>query len=73
MATKKHRLNISLPADIDKAVISLAQRDKVPQATKATHLLQLALELEEDQVWDSIARTRDTKQARFISHGKAWT
>ena len=50
----------------------LAKRDQVPQATKAEHLLRMALEIEEDQVLDEIARTRDTSAARFVSHASAW-
>lgn len=72
MATLKRRINISLSDSVNDALILLAERDNVPQATKATDLLQLALEIEEDQVWDRIAAQRDTKKARFVSHTKAW-
>lgn len=72
MPTTKHRLNISLPEHVDKAVARLAERDDVPQATKAAELLQRALEIEEDEVWNAVAERRDTKKARFVSHKKAW-
>jgi hypothetical protein len=72
MTTTKKRINISLPASLDKALECLAKRDEVPQATKAAELLRLAVEIEEDCVWDLIASVRDTKKARFISHKKAW-
>ena len=72
MATLKRRINISLSDSINDALTLLAKRDNVPQATKATDLLQLALEIEEDQVWDRIASQRDTKKARFVSHTKTW-
>ncbi len=39
---------------------------------KVARLPETALELEEDQVWDTIAQKRDTKNARYIPHGKAW-
>ena len=51
----------------------VAKRDNIPQATKAVYLLSIALEIEEDMVLDKIARERDTKNARFLSHKQAWT
>ena len=72
MATSKRRINISISDSINDAITLLAERDNVPQATKASDLLRVALEIEEDQVWDYIASRRDTKKARFISHHKAW-
>ncbi len=50
----------------------VARRDNVPQATKAVYLLELALEIEEDVVFDRIASERDTKNARFLNHKQAW-
>ena len=50
----------------------LAKRDQVPEATKAAELLKVAIELEEDQVWDAVASSRDTKNAKFTAHKKAW-
>ncbi len=50
----------------------IAKRDNMPQATGATGLLRLALELEEDQVWNALAQKRDTKSARFLSYEKTW-
>jgi len=72
MPTTKRRINISLSPDLDKAIATLARRDDVPEATKAADLLRVALEIEEDHVWDVIASRRDIKGARFISHKKAW-
>mgnify|MGYP001611051995 FL=1 len=54
------------------ALAKLARRESIPQATKAARLLETALEIEEDQVWDVIAQRRDTKNARYFSHKKAW-
>lgn len=70
--TTKKRINITIPEIVDRALQLVAKRDQVPQATKAAYLLQLALELEEDQVWDKIAQKRDQKNARFVSHSRAW-
>ncbi|MBI4050750.1 MAG: hypothetical protein HY396_02125 [Candidatus Doudnabacteria bacterium] len=72
MPTTKSRINISLSDEIKEALIKLARRDRVPQATKAARLLETALELEEDQAWNAIARRRDVKSARYILHNKAW-
>ena len=48
----------------------VALRDQVPEATKAAHLLEIGLELEEDQIWNEIAEKRDTKSARFVPHAR---
>ena len=72
MATAKTRINISLPDEVRDALVKLARRDKVPRATKAARLLEIALELEEDQIWDTLARRRDIKKVRYIPHDKAW-
>lgn len=73
MATIKKRINISLPSSLDIMLSRVAKRDNIPQATKAVYLLSIALEIEEDMVLDKIARERDTKNARFLSHKQAWT
>lgn len=72
MPTTKKRINISLPRDIESALTALAERDAVPTATKAIDLIRLALAVDADDVWDQLARERDTKNARFVSHKKAW-
>jgi len=72
MATTKKRLNITLSPDVERAVIKIARRDKVPQATKIAELVTTALLIEEDSVWNDLARARDTKGVSFVSHAKAW-
>jgi len=72
MATTKKRLNISLAPQIEFVVKKLAKRDQMPQATKITQLLQVALEIEEDQIWDELAQRRDKKGAKFFTHKKVW-
>ncbi len=72
MATSKKRVIISLSDPVERALKLLSQRDQVPQATKASRLLEMALELEEDRIWDLVASERDTPNARFVSHKKAW-
>ena len=72
MPTLKRRINVTLPQEVERVLTRLAERDHVPQATKAVELLQRAMEIEEDQVWDALARRRDTTKARFVSHKEAW-
>jgi len=73
MPTIKTRINISLSDSIKDALAKLARRDRIPQATKAARLLEMALEIEEDQAWEEIAQRRDTKSAQYLSHKKAWS
>lgn len=72
MATIKTRINITLAGPTRQALVQLARRDSMPQATKAAKLLEMALEFEEDQVWDILAKQRDGKNAGYLSHNKAW-
>jgi len=72
MPTTKKRINISLPKDTDVVLSKLAKRDSMPQATKALHLIELALEIEEDAVLDDIASRRDKKRTKFLSHKQVW-
>lgn len=72
MATLKNRINVSVSKESDRALTALAKRDRVPIATKAAELLNLALEIEEDSAWDALARQRDTREARFLTHEEVW-
>ena len=72
MATVKKRINISMSTSVERLLSRLATRDAVPQATKARHLLEQALEWEEDAGWDSIASQRERANSRFVSHQTAW-
>lgn len=72
MPTNKKRIVISLPADIEPVLVKLAERDDVPQATKAVQLLKLAIQIDEDEVFDSVAKSRDTAKARFVKHENVW-
>lgn len=73
MPTTKKRVNITLPLDMEESLKILAQRDNIPVATKAVQLLHLAIEIDEDEVFDAIAVKRDTKKSRFVSHDKVWS
>ena len=72
MATTKARINVSLSSDVERAIIALAKRDQVPEATKAAELLRTALEIDEDVVLDTIASKRDKKGVKFVPHKSAW-
>jgi len=72
MPTTKKRLNITLSRDLDKALSRIAARDEVPEATKAAELLRSALEVEEDEAWEILAKERDRKNAKYLKHAKAW-
>ena len=72
MPTVKTRINVSLSDEVRRALTSLAHRDRIPEATKAARLLEVALEVEEDQIWNRLAEKRDTNKAGYLSHKKAW-
>ena len=72
MPTLKKRVNVSMSKYLEQALNFLAERDQVPEATKAAELLKVAIELEEDLGWDFIASGRDSKKAKFVSHKKVW-
>ena len=72
MVTTKTRINVRLSSDVERALITLAKRDQVPEATKAAKLLRTALEIDEDVRLDVIASERDKKKVKFVSHNLAW-
>lgn len=72
MPTSKKRMNLSLPPDLEHVLALLAERDNVPQATKAIYLLRLALEIEEDDMLNALASERDTPGAKFVPFEKVW-
>lgn len=72
MSTAKSRINISLPDDVRDALSKLARRDQMPEATKAARLLETALEIEEDQVWEQIASERDKQDGGFVPFSDAF-
>ena len=73
MATTKTRINVSVSSEVEKAIISLAKRDQVPNATKAAELLRMALEIEEDMVFSAIVDERlNEKKAKWLSGKEVW-
>lgn len=73
MPTAKTRINVSVSDELNYALKKLAFRDQVPTATKAERLLEIALEIEEDEVWDRVANERQhSKNISYLSHNQAW-
>lgn len=72
MPTTKHRLNITLLPETERAIEKLAERDKVSRSGKAAELLRIALEIEEDRIWEELAQKRDARGTKFLPHKKAW-
>ncbi|OGE82506.1 MAG: hypothetical protein A3B10_00320 [Candidatus Doudnabacteria bacterium RIFCSPLOWO2_01_FULL_44_21] len=73
MPTTKTRINVSLSDELNSALKKLASRDQIPTATKAERLLEIALEIEEDEVWNKIASQREkTKNVHYLSHNQTW-
>ncbi len=73
MAIKtKKRINITADADVEAALFSAAKRDGLHVTTKATELLRLALELEEDLAWVSLIERRKKSSSKYIPHESAW-
>lgn len=72
MPTTKNRTNITLPDELDKALTYLSKRDDTSKSAKAMQLIEIAIQMEESDIWDKIASSRDTKGAKFISHKNAW-
>ncbi len=72
MATKKKRINVSLPKKLYVFLQGIALRDEMPTATKAAELIGKALEIEEDEYFSKLAEERDTPDAEFVSHEEAW-
>lgn len=72
MSTAKSRINISIPNDLKKVLISISKRDQMPAATKAVRLMEIGMEVEEDDMWDKIASNRDNKNSTFHSHTEAF-
>ena len=73
MPTVKTRINVSISDKLNSALKKLALRDQVPTATKAERLLEIALEIEEDEVWDKIAiKRQSSKNSSYLTHNQAW-
>jgi hypothetical protein len=69
--TEKKRINITADQDVELALVQAAKREGVPVTTKATELLRLALELEEDLALGALADGRSAR-GKYLSHESVW-
>ena len=53
-------------------LVALAKRDGVPLARKASDLVEMALEMEEDFVLGEIALERERTNTGWYSHKEIW-
>lgn len=72
MPTKKKRLNIILPKKTAVFLQRIALRDEVSQAEKVVEYVEKMLEIEEGESFSPLAESRDTPDAKFVSHEEAW-
>ncbi len=73
MATTKRRLNITLSPEVDALISLIAKRDRVPEATKVSELLNISLALEEDRIFSVLADERlNEKNVKWLSHTDVW-
>ncbi len=72
MATTKRRLNITLSPNVDKLISYIAKRDKVPEATKVSELLNISLMLEEDKAFTFLSEERLQEKGKKLTHKEVW-
>ena len=73
MTTINKRINITTDKNVRRALIYSAKRDGVTTAAKASELLRIALELEEDLVFAKVVNERlSEKNIKWVSHKNAW-
>lgn len=72
MPTQKKRINMTPSEDLYNTLEALAERDGKSVSFKAVELVQMAIEIDEDDILNAIAEERDTDDAKFISHDEAW-
>ncbi len=73
MPTKKKRINVTLGRDTAIYLKQIALRDDVPEATKASQLIDMALEIEEDLYFSRIGDEKIKNMKGTISHKEFWS
>ena len=68
----KKRIYISVSQVAHEALNALAVEKNIPVATTASQLLETALEIEEDKIWDEIASDRKRVGGKKYTHKEAW-
>ena len=72
ISNDKVRVNLSLSRSQKDVLDMLAERDSLTATTKATLLLQKALEIEEDVALEKLALERSNSEVEYIQHDKFW-
>lgn len=72
MPTKNPRVNITFEEPAAALLASLAEQEHKSVSSIAKALILEALERREDIALSAIAKIRDTKKAKKISHRDAW-
>jgi hypothetical protein len=73
MSTKsKKRIYISVSPAVEEALALLSLEKNMPLATTASSLLEVALEIEEDKIWNQVALNRKEEKNKTYSHDQAW-
>lgn len=73
MTTKnKKRIYISVSSEMEDALELISKKNNTPVASAASILLEKAIEIEEDKIWDVIITERKSKNKKFYSHTEAW-
>jgi hypothetical protein len=72
MTTTKRRLNITLAPDVEKLITQIAKRDRVPEATKISELLNISLMMEEDRAFSLLGEGRLKERGKKLTHADVW-
>jgi hypothetical protein len=72
MPSTKHRINLTVPADLDRVLQRLAHRDETSISAKTLDLIKRAIEIEEDEKFLTIANQRDKSKGKYVAHTDAW-
>lgn len=72
MTTTKRRLNITLAPEVERLITQIAKRDRVPEATKISELLNISLIMEEDKAFSLLAESRLKEKGKKLTHAEMW-
>ncbi|MDO8604686.1 MAG: hypothetical protein Q7K40_04835 [bacterium] len=72
MTTTKRRLNITLAPEVEKIITAIAKRDRVPEATKISELLNISLAMEEDRAFSLLGESRLKDKGKMLTHAQVW-
>lgn len=57
---------------MEVALEQISEKHNTPVASAASVLLQKAIEIEEDEIWEAVISERKSKNKKFCSHTQAW-